>query len=165
MFVIGIFEHVVWAPARRIGWIQWTQNKALTLFSLPSLVFSSLSVSLETAVMFDWQANIHSTWPDSLVWKPCFLPQPGQSWDTCQEKAFSISSFKLIPHCQRERERERKRQMLHISRFAFNHTQCLLFLTTAFMLWLVKDTWMRCFKVLNQFNRHSHMKGDTMVAV
>jgi len=49
VFVIGIFEHVVWGPARRTGWIQQTPQ-----FSLSLLLFFHLSqVSLETAVMFD----------------------------------------------------------------------------------------------------------------
>lgn len=46
MFVIGIFEHVVWAPARRIGWIQQTPQFSLSLllsFHLSQSVWKQLS--------------------------------------------------------------------------------------------------------------------------
>lgn len=132
MFVIGIFEQVVWAPARRIGWIQQTPNKALALFSLSLLLFFHLSQSV-------WKQL--SCLTDRLTYT-----RHGQTL-LCESPVLSLSLARAETHVKRKlfpslcsnsyhtaKKRERARQMLHISRFAFNHSQCLPFLTTAFML-------------------------------
>lgn len=159
--VYDLYIWVVWMPVRRIEWIQLTQNKALTLFSLSLFLSFHLSQSV-------WKQL--SCLTDRLTYT-----QHVQAL-LCESPVLSLSLARAETHVKRKlfpslcsnsyhTAREKERQMLHISCFSFNHTQCLPFLTAAFMLRLVKDTWMRCFKVLNQFNRHSHMKEDTTAAV